>query len=76
MVRGLDGWVPGVGEGVQEETPGSVLGKLRNGRSCLLCVGGDRDVGSDDVLHSLKVHSRHWVLQYRSSVATIVDAHP
>ena len=76
MVEGLDGWMPGVGEGVPGGTPRSVLGELQNGRSCLLCEGGDRDVGSDDVLHSLKVHSRHWVLQHRSSVATIVDAHP
>ena len=53
-----------------------MLGKLQNGRSGWLCVGGDRDVGSDDVLHSLEVHSWHWVLQHRSSVATIVDAHP
>ena len=76
-MEGLDGWMPGVGEGVLEGTPRSVLGELQNGRSCLLREGGDRDVGSDDVLHLSRVHSRRWVLQRRNnSVATIVDARP
>ena len=52
VVEALDGGMPGVGARDREGTPRVELGKLWNGRSCCLREVGDKDGGSDDVLHS------------------------
>ena len=75
-VEALEGGMPGVGARDREGMPREELGKLWNGRSWCLREVGDKDGGSDDALHSYGVHSQHWVSQYRSIVATVVDARP